>query len=391
MVTNNMTEDVYLFFGLLLLLFSISPPAIHYLICHLNYKKINNPNAFIEYPKINLFLPVKNESKVIVNKLEEILSMDYDKNLISLLIVDSGSKDDTSQIASEFLKSKYDTIKWKIHHLKQPGKSAAVNFALQNVQEEFLVMMDAEAILDNSALKLLISWFENPKIGAVCGHSSVKNTNASSKYRSRFNVMRIGESAIYGTPIFEGSICAFRMISIPERKIDPDINSDDSQLAQIVLKNGYRAIMDPNIKFHEPDFKGVNLKQRQLRRGQGLIRLLLKNKTMSFNKGYGLIFANVFYFHIIMPWLFIISLFLISFFGGSFLYLADFDSIILIQILIFSIVSLSLSKTFRNFIFGVNILIQAQILLFIGKKLNIWDTDIIARQKSNILREDIQQ
>ena len=272
-----------------------------------------------------------------------------------------------------------------------PGKSVAVNFALQNVQDEYLVMMDAEAILDNSALKLLISWFEDKKIGAICGQSLVKNDDINSEYRRKFNIMRSGESAIYGTPIFEGSICAFRMNSIPERKINADINSDDSQLAQIVLKNGYRAIMDPNIIFHEPDFHGKNRKQRQLRRGQGLIRILLKNRNMSFKKDYGWSFANIFYFHIIMPWLLILSLLLISFFGITSLYQKNFDYIDLIQIIIFPMMLLFLSKTFRNFIFGINILVQAQILLLTGKKLNVWDTDAIARHKSNIIREDLQQ
>ena len=114
MVTNDMNLDAYFLLGLLLLLLAILPSTIHYGICYLNHNKIHNQFTPKNYPNITLFLPVKNESEVIINKLEEILSMDYDKNLISILIVDSGSTDNTALIASEFLKSKDIDIKWEL-------------------------------------------------------------------------------------------------------------------------------------------------------------------------------------------------------------------------------------------------------------------------------------
>jgi len=108
-----MDVDAYLLLGLLLLFLAIFPSIFHYGICYLNHNKIHNQFTPDNYPNITLFLPVKNESEVIINKLEEILSMDYDKNLISILIVDSGSTDHTALIASEFLKSKILTLNGK--------------------------------------------------------------------------------------------------------------------------------------------------------------------------------------------------------------------------------------------------------------------------------------
>ena len=66
--------------------------------------------------------------------------------------------------------------------------------------------------------------------------------------RIRFNRIRIGESIIDSTPIFEGSICAFRTKSIGYYK-QSNINADDTQLAIIVRKAGFKAIMDGSVEF----------------------------------------------------------------------------------------------------------------------------------------------
>ena len=49
---------------------------------------------------------MRDESSNVERKLEEIISMDYPNENLSLLVVDTGSIDGTKEIATKFLESK---------------------------------------------------------------------------------------------------------------------------------------------------------------------------------------------------------------------------------------------------------------------------------------------
>jgi len=387
MVSKMVIIGAFWNFGIFMFILTFIFPICHYLLCLTKSNNLKYPEKQNFTPNLTILLPVKNESKVICDKLTEIINMDYPNKCISILIIDSGSSDQTSLISKEFLSNNALDINWSVISLDKPGKSVAVNHALNIIDDEYMVMMDAEAILEPSTLKSIIHWFNDPKVGGVCGQLRRNQDDPDGKYRGYYNIVRVGESAIYSTPIFEGSICAFRIKSLNSQKINSNINSDDTQLALMSLSSGYRTIMDPNIKFNDSLHEGKHRRIRQLRRGQGIVRTLLMNRNMILNKQYGYIFAHTFYFHIIMPWLFVMSLFslitavILSIIQNSFFNYNKYEFFILLFFISIFI------KFIRNLLFGISVLIEAQILLLFGIKLHIWKTNEIAREKSNILRK----
>jgi len=334
-------------------------------------------------PKITIFLPVKNESIVIMSKLDEIINYDYPKENINILIIDSNSTDNTVSLAKKFLRENSYEIPWKIIETNLLGKSNAVNIALDIIETDFFVMLDAEAIIQKDSLSRLMSNFNDANIGGICGFLKTSRNNPDHNYRTKFNILRFGESRINSTPIFEGSLCAFRLQSIGHSRINPKINSDDSQLALIVKRNGYRAIMDNRIFFTEPPVFGPERSKRQLRRSQGLIRTLMENNDMIFNGDFKIIFFHTFFFHLLLPWLFMASMTSFIFAGlSSYLYGNYSINVYLLEILL-AFLCISVLK---NFLFGALILIKAQVYLLLGKRLNIWDTDQKIREESYKLR-----
>lgn len=377
----------FFIFGILIGLFSIIPTILYFLGMKNSSNKLNNLNMMTNYPKITIFLPVRNESKLIKQKLNEILNLEYPKSKISILIIDSKSQDNTVKIANDFLNNYSGKIPWKIIQNQPKGKSNAVNKALEIIDTDIFVMMDTEPILQSNCLKNLVRWFNDSEIGGVCGKIKIHNDDPGYSYRNRFNILRVGESHIDSTPLFEGSICAFRMSAISKSRINANINADDSQLAMLIRRNGFRAIMDPEIEFLEPveDINFFSFK-RKTRRAQGITRSLFLNRDLVFNKStYSKIFLFNFYFYIIMPWFIIISILLvlnsvISFhvnYGNNF-YLYSLYSFILI----FTI----LSPIIRGFLNGIFILLYSQIILLFGIKLNVWDQDEGLRQLALELR-----
>jgi len=374
--------------GILILFLSLVIPFLHYIRC-LYYSRLEIlPDKFSYITDITIVLPIKDEGIVIRNKLEELISMDYPLDKIKILIVDSGSKDNGVEIANKFLSTYQSKIEYEIVTINQPGKSVAINHALDLIRTDFFIMMDTEAILSKSTLKEIMNWFSIDEVGAVCGQFNPELNDLDLNYRKKFNIIRTGESVIFSTPIFEGSICAFRLKSLKGDKINPDINSDDTQLALLSIRNGFKSIMDKNISFSEPPTGRKNRRKRQLRRSQGLLRALALNWDLLFKSKIKMIFLHSLYFHIMMPWLILFAF--INILGASLFSIINYGIIQIDEYVMSILVILFFcsSKFFRNFIFGISVLIEAQILLFFGVKLHIWETNRELRIKSNNFRNE---
>ena len=327
-------------------------------------------------PKITVFIPMRDESSNVERKLEEIISMDYPNENLSLLVVDTGSIDGTKEIATKFLESKKPNFPWKVHYLDQPGKSSAVNFALKSIKTEFFVMTDADSHCRKDSLSLLMDNMSNPEIGAVCGSFHVIDEGLEFQYRKRFNALRIAESIRNSTPIFEGSICAFRIESLGGQLIDEDVNADDSQLAMLSIKNGFKSIMDGRVQFTEPN--SPMGRRRRVRRAQGLSRVLFRNRKLAFGRSpiSGIMRQNL-YFYLVFPWLlFLCSFLMISIAAHQYLLQSE-DYRIPIEVVSFSVFFLIAvaSRTGRSLFLGTVSLIEAHLRILVGNSLNVWETD----------------
>jgi len=358
------------FFGVI----AFSPPFFHYVRSSKVSNLIARPEVSGFYPEITVLLPIRNESEVIERKILEILDSSYPNSKISLLVADSASDDNSVELAENLLSNVENTLdKWKILKIEELGKSIAVNRSLDEVHTDFFVMMDADASTDRDSIQKIVSWFHNQNIGAVCGTSSLRN-KYDQIYRKNFNFLRIAESNMDSTPIFEGSICGFRKSALGGRGVDHRINADDSQLAILVRRNGLRAIMDPDIVFNEfnPQKQPIS---RKIRRAQGLSRTFWKNRDLLFtnSKDYRSIFRSQFFFHLFFPWLAISSLLLIA---TPSIITNFFDTNISFNFFDLSLIILLLSlmsRTIRELWLGVFCLLSSHILVLAGRRLNVWN------------------
>ena len=365
--------------GIFVLLSSISIPSIYYAICSRNSSKLNPPKTPLIGPSLTIFLPVRNESILIKKKIDELLSMNLDYTNVSILVVDSCSTDGTRSIAEQHLNRQETKIDWRVMQVSTPGKSFAVNFALEIIESDFFVMVDTDAILTRDAISNLLRWFSESDVGAVCGKMNIDKIAKGVEYRRRFNKIRLGESALDSTPIFEGSICAFRTSAIGKSRINSNINADDSQLSMIVRRNGFRAIMDPEVTFTESNIDGnfASRMRRSTRRAQGISRTLWANRVLLFfpDKIYRRIFLSQFYFYLIFPWAVFSSLMMICYsviwWSNATLGNPSFG----IGLIVIGVPISSSTRFSKEFSIGLLSLIMSHILLLAGKRLNSWIPD----------------
>ena len=375
----------------------ILPLAIHWM---LNRKWMRlpppSPDACKDedLPTLCIVIPTWNEGNVIESKLNDTISQRYPEKKRRIMLIDSASTDDTVTIARDWSASN----KCDFQIVEMParlGKSAAMNRAMQELRDDddVFIMTDAEATLEDGALRRIGRWMKDPSIGAVCG---CINETDQSTYRGWYRWFRSGESRADSTPIFEGSIAAYRASAL--HPIEAGANADDSQLAVLVRNEGLRTISDESIRFSEAPI--TDLKERHdrtVRRGQGLIRHFWRHRSSWFRNGrWGTILGLNGLQHSISPWFVLVGIFagiahattvlLIGWFGGEPM-LLDRAMLLLDAVVLASLgvgltgLRVPLCASAVAFLAQNLRLVQGMILLRFGRSLHQWDAS-----KSNRLR-----
>lgn len=259
-------------------------------------------------PAISVIIPTYNEELLIGKKLDNIFELDYPREFIEVVIVDS-STDRTPEIIKEYQK-RYNCI--NLVTQERQGLANALNTAYAAAHNEIVIKTDCDSMLKKDVLQKVASDFSDPKIGGVTGKQVVINeSKVEAGYRSLQSRVQIAESWIDSTIIFHGPFSAYRKELI--KPIDPDSVADDSELAIKVRKQGYSTIIDPDIIFYEASQSAFFKRRMQKdRRGKGLIRLLLRHKDVLFNPEYGnygkLVFPMNYFMMILSPYLILLLL-----------------------------------------------------------------------------------
>lgn len=125
-------------------------------------------------PSVSIVVPCYNEESTVAHTIESLLALDYPKELLSIIVVDDGSKDATFARASAYT----DDTRVKVFHKENGGKHSAMNFALEKTSSDLIGCLDADSTVASDALKRIVAVFSNAKIAAVTpGIHSQKPTN----------------------------------------------------------------------------------------------------------------------------------------------------------------------------------------------------------------------
>ena len=124
-------------------------------------------------PQVAVLIPAYNEEKVIVRTIRSVMMSNY-KN-IRIVVIDDGSTDRTFDAAREAYPADIASGRLTVVTKQNAGKAEALNFALQDLQEEIYVGIDADTVIAHDAIARLVPHFANPKIGAVAGNAKVGN------------------------------------------------------------------------------------------------------------------------------------------------------------------------------------------------------------------------
>ncbi len=129
---------------------------------------------FCGYEKVTVILPILNEEKYIRNCLDSILSQDYPKDYMEIILIDGNSTDKTVDIITEYVK-KYSFIKLFTNESKTV--QYALNIGIKNATGKYIVRMDAHASYANDYISKSIEYLKKTKCVNVGGTTVVRGKN----------------------------------------------------------------------------------------------------------------------------------------------------------------------------------------------------------------------
>ena len=134
-------------------------------------KATQEPSArvFEHLPPVTIQLPLFNERYVVERLIEEVLKVEYPKELLQIQVLDD-STDDTASFA-EALVERYRTIGYPIeyHHRnnREGFKAGALQEGLKTATGELVAVFDADFCPPADFLMRTVNYFADPKIGVV--------------------------------------------------------------------------------------------------------------------------------------------------------------------------------------------------------------------------------
>jgi biofilm PGA synthesis N-glycosyltransferase PgaC len=229
----------YTYFGYPILLFAIA-------------KFWSNPvNKKIINPGVTMIIVAYNEENNIRNKLENILSINYPKDKLEIIVVSDGSTDRTDNIVQEFFSKGVRLIRMP----ERGGKARALNFAVPKAGNEIIAFADARQVYEKNAIIELVKNFNDEKVGAVSGELFLINQDGCNVgecvgiYWRYEKFLRKIESRIYSNSGATGAIYAIRKELF--RTIPDDTILDDVVIPMNVALSGYRVVFEENANAYD--------------------------------------------------------------------------------------------------------------------------------------------
>ena len=202
-------------------------------------------------PTVTLIIAAHNEAAHIGRKLENLLSLDYPRDRLSIIVASDGSEDGTNEVVSQ-----YEARGIKLLPLPRRGKIPTLNAAVFNSTSEILVFSDANSMYALRAIRVLVRPFADPSVGGVAGSQcyvrDLTGSSASMGERTYWNFdqrLKLWQSQSGSVTSATGAIYAIR------RELFEPIPSgvgDDAVNSYRVVARHYRMVFEPKAIAYEP-------------------------------------------------------------------------------------------------------------------------------------------
>jgi biofilm PGA synthesis N-glycosyltransferase PgaC len=197
---------------------------------------------------------------------------------ITVILADNGSADATAELAGVAAEKVGASL--QVVHEPRPGKSHALNAALEQVVTPYVITVDADTLLHREALRRLISRLESAPADtvAVAGSVLVRNSRANLLTRMQEWDYYLGIAAVkrmqglyQATLVAQGAFSVYRTEKIKDIGGWPDAIGEDIVVTWKLLERGGRVIFEPTaVAFTDAPTRVVHFMRQRARWARGM-------------------------------------------------------------------------------------------------------------------------
>lgn len=200
-------------------------------------------------PTVAILVAAHNEEQHIVERMRNLLELDYPPERLRIYIGSDGSSDATNALVAQ---SAHERIVFRPFEERR-GKPSVINDLAALAGEEILVFTDANTFFEPDAVRKLVRHFGDERIGCVCGElrlvAKAGTENPDNVYWRYERLLKFFEARLGALLGANGGVYALRRIHY--RPIPADTIVDDFSISVNLIERGYRCAYDPEAKAQE--------------------------------------------------------------------------------------------------------------------------------------------
>lgn len=220
-------------------------------------------------PEVTLMVCAYNEEDIIAEKMDNTRRLDYPSDRLHLVWVTDGSNDNTNVLLSAYPEVKV------IYFPERRGKAAALKHGIKEIDNEIVMMTDANTMLNPEAVREVARLMQDPKVGCVSGEKKVMARSDSDEaaqgeglYWKYESTLKRLDSELYSAMGAAGELCVIRrqlMTDIPD-----DTLLDDFIISMEIVKKGYKIAYTSNayaMEYGSADLHEESKRKRRIAAG----------------------------------------------------------------------------------------------------------------------------
>jgi cellulose synthase/poly-beta-1,6-N-acetylglucosamine synthase-like glycosyltransferase len=203
-------------------------------------------------PAVSIVVVAHDEGLRVRGRLENLLSLDYPRARLEIVLGSDGSTDDTVDQARAFEKDGVLVAAFP----ERRGKAAVIDDLVPSCRGAIVVLADTRQRFEPGALRRLVRSFADPEVGAVSGALVLDRGAAGAPigagvgfYWRHESALRRAESLVDSTVGATGAFYAIRRRLFAP--IPRDTILDDVLIPMRIVRRGYRVVCDPEARAHD--------------------------------------------------------------------------------------------------------------------------------------------
>ena len=201
-------------------------------------------------PDVSLIIVAHNEARGIAARLDNLLTLDYPREQLEIIVASDGSADGTESIVAGYAEKGV-----RLFAYPRIGKISALNAAAAGAQNQILVFTDANSIFTPQALRALVRPYADLTIGGVAGDQRFLRKGQISQegvgersYWDYERMLKVAESRAGNTLCASGALYAIRRSLF--RPLPPAV-TDDFCNSTGVIAQGHRLVFEAEAVAYE--------------------------------------------------------------------------------------------------------------------------------------------